>query len=137
MGDEPVQVKDEPEEVHEGQIQAQREQQSSRSQVPELNLETESLMPKSQEAEEAPKVEVSSEEPPKESSETAAALEAPKTPTANEMQLSAPDINIIPSTPLATSPNVVLQQEEEEEEKNEEEEKRKRRKRRKSLRRKR
>ena len=58
------------------------------------------------------------------SSETAAALEAPKTPTANEMQLSAPDINIIPSTPLATSPNVVLQQEEEEE-KNEEEEKEK------------
>ena len=51
-------------------------------------------------------------------------MEAPKTPTANEMQLSAPDINIIPSTPLATSPNVVLQlQEEEEEDKKEEKEK--------------
>ena len=56
------------------------------------------------------------------SSETAA-VEAPKTPTACEMQLSAPDINIIPSTPLATSPNVVLQQQEEEEKEKEEEQK--------------
>ena len=46
-----------------------------------------------------------------------AAPESPVTPVApTEGQLSAPDINIIPSTPLATSPNVVLQQEEEEKE---------------------
>ena len=45
-------------------------------------------------------------------------------PAASEGHLNAPDINIIPSTPLATSPNVVLQlQEEEEEDKKEEKEK--------------
>ena len=37
-------------------------------------------------------------------------------PAASEGHLNAPDINIIPSTPLATSPNVALQQQEEEEE---------------------
>ena len=41
------------------------------------------------------------------------------TPTKAIEGLSAPDINIIPSTPLATSPNVVTQQEEEEEKKEE------------------
>ena len=41
------------------------------------------------------------------------------TPTKAIEGLSAPDINIIPSTPLATSPNVVAQQEEEEEKKEE------------------
>ena len=56
-------MKDEPEEP----IQAQQEQQSSQNQVPEPELATEILMPKSQEVvEEAPKVEVSSEEAPKE-----------------------------------------------------------------------
>ena len=44
-------------------------------------------------------------------------------PAASEGHLNAPDINIIPSTPLATSPNVVLQQEEEEEEEDKKEEK--------------
>ena len=43
------------------------------------------------------------------------------TPTKASEGLSAPDINIIPSTPLATSPNVVTQQEEEEEEQKKEE----------------
>ena len=45
------------------------------------------------------------------------------TPTKASEGLSAPDINIIPSTPLATSPNVVTQQEEEEEEQKKEEQK--------------
>ena len=41
------------------------------------------------------------------------------TPTKASEGLSAPDINIIPSTPLATSPNVVTQQEEQEEKREE------------------
>merc|ERR1719245_2970739 len=124
--DEPVLVKDEPEVVHEEPIPAQQEEQSSQSQVPEPDMATESFMPKSQEVEEAPKVEdvsapmveVSAEVVPKESSDNVMA-----TPTKASEGLSAPDINIIPSTPLATSPNVVTQQEEEEEEKKEEAEK--------------
>ena len=55
-----------------------------------------------------------------------AAPESPVTAVApTEGQLSAPDINIIPSTPLATSPNVVTQQEEKEEDKKKEEEEKK------------
>merc|ERR1711941_237942 len=80
---------------------------------------TESFMPKSKEVEETPKVEevpkpmveVSAEEVPKESSDNVMA-----TPTKASEGLSAPDINIIPSTPLATSPNVAAQQEEDEKE---------------------
>ena len=45
------------------------------------------------------------------------------TPTKASEGLSAPDINIIPSTPLATSPNVVTQQEEEEEKEEQKKEK--------------
>ena len=44
------------------------------------------------------------------------------TPTKASEGLSAPDINIIPSTPLATSPNVVTQQEQEEEKEEEKKE---------------